>query len=360
MKSDTITSEKKVQKTKQALNAARLKVQKIKRGAGKLGEETVATVPDDIEIFFVSRMCNNLIENKVSTSNIMEAFMKDYHITDPAVKQKLAQYQDIFEDDFEKYKKRLLTITDANPLWQRMQGISGFTSYQLGLIMGHIKDISKFAKPSNLIMYSGMGSKNGVPVTLANMKIIKEMYAKEGKEFKGFNTALSGRMFVIVSCLLRAKGYFYNMYVSMCKTLTERVINGREYEIKEGKLKIPSAGEYNPEVHQPIINMLLKLGHAAIEKENGMLFIPDVKVIMKNKNDQSVKTFVHTNACRRIARTLLHFIYTEWRTLKGLEVRNPYAVDYMKHSGYISLQQVVAAEIAIREAKQDKKKEEKE
>lgn len=375
MKSDTILKEKKVRKTKEALTTVRLKEQEIKRGAGKLGDVTIATAPDDIEIFFVSRMCNNLIENKVSTSNIMEAFMKEYKITDPQVKEKLKEYQGIFEDDFEKYKERLLNITDANPLWGRMKGIAGFTSYQLGLIMGHIKDIAKFNTPSRLIMYSGMGSKNGVPVTLANLNKIKDMYAKEGREFKGFNTQLSGRMFVIVSCLLRAKGYFYNMYITMCKRLIERILNGNEYEIVEGKLKVPSAGEYDPDTHKKLIELLTGIGYKAKEITrpknkaktifDTIVFIDGVKVIMKNKDNQSVKTFIHTNACRRIARTLLHFIYTEWRTLKNeerkqrgeelLEIKNPYAIDYLHHTGYITLQEVLKAEQAIKAAKQEEK-----
>jgi hypothetical protein len=205
-------------------------------------------------------------------------------------------------------------IVKKHPLWERLEGIKGFTAYQLALIMAYTKDISKFDTPSKYVVYAGIGVINGMPITKANLNKIKEYYSSQGKEFKGFHTVFAGRMLgVVADCLIRPKGFFYNMYLNIRKRLVERCINGGEVVEQEKEVKGKDG---------------------VVRKEK--------RYYMKNKKNQSLEAFTHSNAKRRIVRTLLHLIWTEWRTLRELPVRNPYPHDYLGHTSLITLEEVKA------------------
>jgi hypothetical protein len=146
-----------------------------------------------------------------------------------------------------------------------------------------------------------------------------------GKEFKGFNTDFSGRMFVIIDCLLRAKGWFYTYYSGIRSRLETRALNGGETFVATIQDQKESKG-------------IMKAGHH----------------YMKGKKNQSLIMWSDKNAKRRVARTFLHFLWTEWRDIAGLEVRLPYAIDYLGHSGLIKLEEVIKADLvkAVRKKKE--------
>lgn len=178
--------------------------------------------------------------------------------------------------------------------------------------MSYMKDVSRFDSPSALMVYSGIGAISdnetgkSYPVTKANIAKIKEIYSRQGREFKGFNTALSGRMYTICDCLIRAKGFFYYKYLDMRKRLEERA-------------KAEGGIEWRGE-----------------ETEK--------KAYMLGKNNQSLIMWSERNARRRIARILLHLIWEEWRKLKGLSTKGSYVQDILKHTTIISLDQVLKAD----------------
>lgn len=304
--------EKKIKKIKRSINKKRIGIQEDKSKVEKLGEETDAVIPDDLDIMYAGKLCRMLVEMEVSAGNIISGYERKYPNMPDTTKEKLANQKDVFLDKFATAKKDLSKMIEKHPLWDRMSGIRGFTSYQLGLVMSYIKDISRFNSPSALMVYSGIGAISdnetgrAYPITKANIPKIKEIYSRQGKEFKGFNTALSGRMFTICDCLIRAKGFFYYNYLDQRKRLEERAKN-------EGMIEWKGEGE-------------------------------ERKAYMKDKKTQSLIMWSERNARRRMARILLHLIWKEWRELKGLPTRDSYVADQLKHTTIISLDQVLRAD----------------
>ena len=314
---------------KKVLTKKRIKIAEIKSDAGKLGEETVAVLPKNLEVMFAGKLCNMLIKSRVASENIMWSYVEKYlqvpkDLIDKMRKtanpiKKLEEYctaqnvswsvfenllnlQHEFGESFTNFKDKVTKIVSKDVLYQKFDPIKGFTAYQMALLISMIKDISKFDTPSNLMVYSGLACIHGMPVTKANINKIREIYLAQGKEFAGFNTILGGRMYVITDCLLRSRGYFFDLYNKIRTRLHEKAINEKRVEDKDGKL------------------------------------------YMIGKKNQSLIIYTHTGAKRRIARVLLHLIWTEWRKLEGLSIRIPYPIEYLGHKHEITLEEVVAFE----------------
>lgn len=305
-----------VEKTKKKITKKRIEIQDDKAEAGKLGPVTKAILPEDFSVMYAGKMCILSIKNSVASRNILSAYIRDYPDLSPDTLEELKTLQGEFSEDFERAKARTNKIASKHPLYKRLGGIKGISAYQIALLMSYIKDISRFDTPTKLCVYAGMASVNGMPVIKANINRIKDyMFETRGREFKGFNTELSGRMFVIVDCLIRSKGYFYNMYCGLRIRLEKRSMN-------EGSCFQATAED------RKASGNVMEIG----------------KYYMKNKKNQSLIMWSDKNAKRRIARTFLHLFYAEWRTLLDLPVRNPYPVDYLGHNSLITLEEVLKAD----------------
>ena len=340
------------EKVKRKLNKIRIKESEEKNSIDKLGEETTAINAEDMETMFAGKICNRLLKERVAADNTMWAYIRAYYnfpeeVYDKLRKsgnplkdvaeiigednpqleslEKMLQLTKDFDKGFTNFKNKASKVAEAHPLAQRMTGIKGLTPYAIALVMAHIKDIERFNKPSQLCMYAGCTSvlnpETGqwLAVTKGNIKYIDEIYAKKGKSFKGFNTQLAGRMFVIVESVVRQKGFFYNMYAQMRTRLEEGARNN-------GKCFVATKEDRK-------------------ESKNVMVV---GKEYMKGKKNQSLIIWSDKNAKRRIARTILHLLWKEWREIRGLEVVDPYVKDYLKHDSIITLDQVLKGEKALK------------
>lgn len=304
-------TQEKVLKAKKQINKSRLKIKKVKEEVGKLGEETTATIPEDLKMMFAGKLIEMMIKDNVRAGNMMTALQKAHGAEDEHITDYLNQVIDQFSKNFDKSKNQLKNLSESHPLWERFSGVRGFSSAQLALVMSQIKDIEKFDTASKLMIYAGVGCVEGMAVTKANIEKIKAHYLKQGKEFKGFNTILSGRMYVISESLIKQKGFFYNFATKMRERLAEQAINQGRTELRDNKG----------------------------EQEHYML----------DKKNMSLKLWTQKNAMRRISRTLLHLIWHEWRTIKGLPTRIPYPVDYLGHDKIITLDEVLAYDKKVKE-----------
>jgi hypothetical protein len=290
--------------TKENLNKLRVVEQKVKSDGGKLGDVTVATQPEDIITMYAGKMALMLMEDGVRASNIMEAYKKSYNgVMTKEIEDTLKKQIKEFRDDFKSFKEKVMKRSADHPLSQKVGFIKGITPYRIAILIALIKDINKFDSPSKLMVYAGLASINGMAVCKRNIHKIKDYYAMHGKEFNGFNTRLSGQMYTIGEQFLKARGFFYNYYQQIKDRLITRAMTNNETEKREG----------------------------------------DGALIMKGKKNQPLKAWAHANAQRRMMRTFLHIFWTEWRTLKDLPLRNPYAVDYLGHKSYITLADVEKA-----------------
>lgn len=310
----TFTEEQK--EVKKKITRKRVEITEIKSTVDNLGEETLAVLPEDMAIMYAGKLCAMLIKNNVASQNILAGYLRQYPDIDENTKKQLEALQKDFSDDFELAKKRTNKTASTHPLYDKLSGIKGISGYQIALLMSYVKDISRFDTPSSLCVYAGMASVNGMPVTKANINKINEYRTSTfGKEFKGFNTELSGRMFVIVDCLIRSKGFFYNYYAGIRQRLEKRALNGNETFVATIEQQKESKG-------------IMKAGHH----------------YMKGKKNQSLIMWSDKNAKRRVARTFLHIFWKEWREIAGLPIRHPYAVSYLGHNTMIGLDEILLAD----------------
>ena len=314
-------------KVKRVITKKRIEIAEEIATVENLGEEVFAVMPEDMAVMYAGKLCAMLIKGNVASQNILSGYMRQYPNIDENTKRQLVNLQADFASDFELAKARTNKIAGKHPLYERLKGIKGISAYQIALLMSYIKDINRFDTPSKLCVYSGMASVNGMPVIKANINKISEYNtATFGKEFKGFNTEFSGRMFVIIDCLIRAKGFFYTYYSGIRERLEKRALNGGETFVATIQDQKESKG-------------VMKAGHH----------------YMKGKKNQSLIMWSDKNAKRRVARTFLHILWKEWRELAGLPVRHPYAVDYLAHTGIIKLEEIIKADSVKRVNKKREK-----
>ena len=313
-----------VKKVKESITKKRIEITEEKSTAMPMGEETVAILPEDMTVMYSGKLCANLIKANVGSQNILKGYMRMYPEMDEYTKNQLTELQKDFAKDFELAKTRTNKIASKHPLYIALQGIKGISAYQIALIMSYMKHPGRFDTPSKLCVYAGVACINGMPVIKANINKISDWKTEQGiGEFAGFNTEFSGRMNVIMDCLIRAKGFFYEYYLGIRKRLEQRAVNGQE------------CFRATPE---------------DVKASKGIMKLGEYYMNAPKKN-QSLIMWAHKNACRRIARTFLHLLWTEWRKLAGLPNRMPYAIDYLAHSGYISLEQVIKADSVKRKNK---------
>lgn len=313
------TKKEKITATKRALTKKRIEISEAKAKVGKLGEKTEATQPTNYEVLFAGRMCEFTMKNMNRVNNMLERFKEEYSEMPKHVQDALQAQINDYAEYFDANKKDTVKITNLHPLWQRLHFIKGFSSYQLALIMSHVKDIKRFDTASKLAVYAGNAAINGIPICKANLNKIKEYYSSQGKEFNGFSTVLAGRLNVIADCLIRSKGFFYYLYLDIRKHLSEKAINeGRAVE-QENKTKV-------------------------IENKQR----DDTKFYMVGKNNQTLDMYTHRGAIRRIIRVLLHIIWHEWRKMENLDARIPYPIEYLGHTGLITTEMIREREATIK------------
>lgn len=313
----------KVKKVKRVITRKRIEISEEIATVDSLGEEGTTIMPEELAVMYAGKIANTTMKGLVAATNTIAGYKRAYgdQIT-PEIEAELNSIRDDFEEGFAKAKKRVTKIADETPLWKKLGGIKGFSSYQLALIMAQIKDISRFAHPSALCMYAGCASKNNVALSKATINTFKEMYDKEGKVFAGFNTDLAQRMHITWDTMLKSGGWFYNYYKQLRVRLEKRALEGGECFVATTEQQKESKG-------------VMKAG----------------KHYMVGKNNYSLIMWSNNNAKRRCIRVLLHFIWTEWRLLRGLEVCDPYPISYLGHSTIIKLDEVLKADSVVRKRK---------
>lgn len=321
---------------KKVITRKRNEIQEAKMEAGKLGEETVAFIPEeDIEVMFAAENVINLIKQEVQSENKLKALYRTYpEITDD-LKNRLKAQTEIFAQNREIAKKQITKIVEKHPLWKQFEPIKGFTPYQLGILMGLIKDPTKFATPGKLMMYAGLGVWKGLPVTKMHLNKIKDGYLNEGREFKGFNTMFGGRMEVITDCLMRGGGWFYDFYNRKKTYKIEKARNTQLNVSEPGVIEVDNQGQITATPNGRFCFVATKEDHKA---SNGVMEVG--KEYMWGKKNQSLVSFADRTAKKSMKRILLHLVYSKWLEHKGITPRIPYAIEYLGHNHHIKLEEI--------------------
>jgi hypothetical protein len=296
----------------QQLNDLRIESEIVKNQVDQLADAPITTMPEDIRIMYLGKITISMLNQGVRLKNMKSGYERAYGEIYPEVVERIQGDLDIFLTAFEEYKKKLNKIAKKHPVAERICQIKGLTPYRLAIMMSYIKDISRFATPSKLCVYSGVASKHGFKLTKANLKHIRKIDQqlnpnREG-EF-GYNTKLQKECFILSESLIKAKGYFHDVYQSQKERLMEKKRNqgGTFIATEEHKKDKYTVGE------EYIVGRKL----------------------------QTLRMWAHRNAQWRIVRNVMHLLYTEWCLHVGIEPRNPYPHEYLGHQQYHDLDFVI-------------------
>jgi hypothetical protein len=310
--------------TKQKLNTVRIEERAIKDAFdGPLGEETKAVTPNDIEVMFLGRMCSMALDFQTRMKNTISGMTRAYGEIDPYMEAKLKAHVEAYTKDFEQGKLRAIRVLKDHPLALKLCPIKGFTEYQLGLLMSHIKDITRFSTPSALCTYAGVVPKYGKHISKKTLTEIRgqkhEEYMGDPDDFTefGYNTKLQQRMYILIESLMRANGWFYDFYAKTRIRLTQRALNG-------GETFIPTDEE-------------VKASKGAMKKGEHYIV---------GKKHQSLIMWSHRNAFWRVGRVFLHMLYEAWCEVEGITGRPPYPIEYLGHTRLFTLKEVLDFETA--------------
>jgi hypothetical protein len=284
----------------------------VREDTTKMGEETFPVIPGqelDVLVMYVSKQALDQLGQQVRTENRLSSLVNAYGISQNSEQVTILQeYAKIFSADFEKTKKLCEKVVKQHPLADRICQIRGISPYQLGLIMAHMRYPERFANPSKLMTYSGVGTKYGYHVSKKNINTINaikhEQFVGNEEEFTrfGYPTTFQQRMFIIADSLMKQKGWFYDFYCNQKVRLIQRAKN-------EGSAELIGERWY-----------------------------------MVGRKNQSIEAWANSNARWRMCRMLLEFVYEEWMKIRGLVPREPYVFEHLGHTSKITLDYVLAFE----------------
>lgn len=329
------------------LTRNRVANEEIKADAGiKLGEETFAVMPEkieELEAMFASKMCLMMIKEKIASENAVWSYVAQYSKLEKEqikelramrpkdlqlklqelnllhIYERLLIQQHEFEKAFAQYRITADKKVAAHPLWAKFEKIKGFSAYMLGIWMALIKEPSRFETPSKLMVWAGVGTKHGLPINKMHLNRIKEIESARGNDnWQGFCTIFGGRNEVVMDSLMRQKGWFYDFYIRT----KARLIESRQNERDPKKPRAFIATE------------------ADVIESKGKMKLGEWYMV--GKKNQSLVSYADRGAKKRMIRILLHHVYTEWMKLKGLPSRNPYPIEYLGHTTFITLEEIVA------------------
>lgn len=306
-----------MRETNMKLTDKRLDIQEIKREHEGLLAPTPQNIrPEDLKVMWYGMQCDRGLKALKASTTRLKAWDKLHGESCEDAIKTFELEMELAKNHFDREKKRMSKEIIKHPIAKRLCKIKGFTPYQLGIIMYYIKDVTRFKTPSSLCVYAGVSAYNGKAINKTNLATLrKEIYDKDPtREHQfGFSTDFKGRMYTVVECLLRARGFFFELYGQMKSRLIERAINNDETFI------------------------------ASVEDATGTKMVAG-RHYMKGRNCQSVEMWAHSNSTWRCARILLHLIYTEWFMNLGLKPRNPYPIEYLGHHSLIKLDDIIAKE----------------
>ena len=191
--------------------------------------------------------------------------------------------------DLEKYiDGRVATLLKAHPAYGWFSLVKGIGKENIAKIVGLV-DIEKAQTASALWSFAGFAPDKTTG---------KSMRRTPGEKLH-YNSQLRSMCWRVANSLLRAKGKYYEYYLSSKERLEDRMIS-------EGRQVVPA----------------IKL-----PKENGK----------KVENESYISEgHIHNMALRLMIKLFLSHLWLEWRQGAGLPIRPCYAIEKLGHSTLIT------------------------
>lgn len=197
---------------------------------------------------------------------------------------------------------RIATLLKSHPAYPWFSRVKGIGKENIGKIIGQVRvrpEIDEEGKElpyantiSGLWKFCGFSVENG-----------KSPRPKKGEKLD-YNSQLRSMCWRVSSSLLKAKGKFYDYYLSQKDTYIIRFRN-------EGRKIVPAA---------------------QLPKENGN----------KVENEKFISEgHVHNMALRKMVKLFLACLWLSWREAESLPLTEPYAIGKLKHDSFISPEMMV-------------------
>lgn len=181
---------------------------------------------------------------------------------------------------------RVAHLVKTHPAYPWFSKVKGVGKENIGKVVAPV-DIEKANTISSLWKFAGFSVENG----------IAPKRVKGGK--LSYNSQLRSMCWRLGSCLLRAKGKFYQYY------LVEKDKYLMRYDA-EGISVIPAT---------------------SLPKKDGKIYEPADKIS---------EGHVHNQAMRKMIKLFLACLWLIWREAESLPVTKPYAIDRLGHSSFIN------------------------
>lgn len=229
-----------------------------------------------------------VIEKLRVSAQVRKTHLSLHDRDDPETNELLNRIKGL-EDYVDGRIAELIQLHPAHPWFSLVKGIG---KENIAKVVACI-DITKDDTPSSLWKFAGFSVEGGV----APKRI------KGGGKLE-YNSQLRVLCWRLGSSLLRAKGKFYEYYLSEKDKYYQR------FENKEIRI-VPAT---------------------SLPKKNGKRYEPD---------DMISEGHIHNMALRKMIKLFLVCLWVVWREAEGLPVTKPYAIDILKHASYIDAWEMV-------------------
>lgn len=249
--------------------------------------------------FLVDSMLS--IEKLRVATQVRQTHLKLKNRTDPETNELLERLKQL--EDY--VDERVAKIIINHPAYYWFSQVKGVGKENIGKVVGLI-DISKAETISAVWKYAGYAVENG--------KAPKRI--KNGGKL-AYNSQLRTMCWRLGTSLLKGGGKFYEVYVAEKQKLNSRFVHSGYKIVKAAQLPKKDGKHYEPE------NMISE-GH------------------------------IHNMAFRKMVKRFLSCLWLVWREAEGLPIREPYVIEKMGHTHFVSPWEMVDREEKKKKARAKK------
>lgn len=242
-------------------------------------------------------------------------------------------------EDHERRAKRLaLEIVSQDPLWTEFFiNIRGVAESLATSLMAEIGDISRFKTPSSLWAYGALTAQyveakcsNGHKMIMSSDKhetcpILKGFNEQTQEEGEEEANKCGGKITITEKITGKAPkrktGYHY-LFNTKFKTICWKI---SAQLVKQGD-------DFFRELYRSNKNAYTMKAVNA-----GLKILPAEEIRTKKDKDKYISIgHIENRARRKLVKHFLVYLWEAWRGIEGLDIRTPYAIEQLGHTGYIS------------------------
>lgn len=277
------------------------------------------------DIYFINKFMYSVQKNRIALGNWIDAKVRDGFLITQR-QQKL--YDALIEQ--EKLAKRFAReIIEQTPIWAEFfEKIKGVAESLATSLMAEIVDIKRFNTISKLWAYAGLlGGYYEAECDKGHKLVLSSDHHKTCPIFESEPEDLCGGNITMVKHIegqspKRKKGYHF-LFNTTLKTICWKVA---EQMRKQGD-------DYFKKIYY---TELEKQGYVRTLKDKKEIDDPDKYEYTALTHAKIPKLHAMNRANRKVIKRFLAHLWEAWTELEGGEVRLPYVIEKLGHTGYVS------------------------